>query len=173
MVDDKEIVIVGRLGKPRGIDGEIFVTPETDFPERFKGLKNILVQNKNGWQSYKIESDRFISGRPLFKFVGFNSSESVARLTNCNLGVKKSELHALPENSYFHFDLIGCAVYDLDDELVGELKEVDNYPGNDVYLVEDKRTGRMMRIAAVKEFVKNVDIKNKIIKINRQGLVHQ
>lgn len=172
-MDDKEIIVVGRLGKPRGIYGEIFVTSETDFPERFKGLKKILVQNKKEWQSFSIESDRFISGRPVFKFEGYDSSESVSRLTNRNLGVKKTELVVLPKDSFFHFDLIGCAVYDLDDELVGEIKEVDNYPGNDVYLIEDKKTKETMRIAAVKEFVKDVDIKNKVIKIDRLGLVYE
>lgn len=149
------------MGRPRGVHGEIFVTPETDFPERFENMKDILVKSNNGWEKFTVQWSKMISNRPVIKFESFRTPEDVGRLTNRQLGVHKDELVTLPQDTYFLFDLVGCRVYDeKTGESIGSIVDVECYPGNDVYVIELEQ-GRQVRIPAVKEFIKDVAVAEK------------
>ena len=170
MTEAQKFITVGKLGKVRGVKGEIYVTPLTDFPERFVGQKEIYIDNRGQWVKYKIESARLVSGRPVLKLAGIDNPEDAARLTNRGLAVTEDQLVKLPEGSYFIFDLIGCRVYD--DEtgtLIGELVDVQQQPANDVYVIK-KEDGDEQVLAAIRQFVKSIDIRDKKITIDRAGL---
>ena len=54
---EEDVVLIGKLGKPRGLQGELLVLPLTDFPERFLKMKEILVSTRNGsWETMAIEA---------------------------------------------------------------------------------------------------------------------
>ncbi len=149
---------VGKLGKTRGFKGEIWVTPATDFPERFVGLKSIFVRNRSEWEKMKINHSVLIGGRPVLKFAGINAKEDVARLTNRALAVPGDQLVDLPEDSFYLFELVGCQVFDEETgDLLGEVIEVQQYPANDIYLVKVE-DGKILTVPAVKDFVVSVDV---------------
>ena len=164
-----EYITVGKLGRTRGLRGEIFVTPTTDFPDRFLHLKDILVKSRDGWDKLKIESTRLISGRPVIKFKNIDSPEDATRLTNRILAVPKDEVVELPDDSFYIFDLVGSKVFDKEtDELIGEIIEVKQYPANDVYeiLTPDEKK---IYCPAVKQFVTEIDVENKKVVIDQAG----
>ncbi|MDF1545662.1 MAG: ribosome maturation factor RimM [bacterium] len=170
-MSSNDLITVGRLGRPRGTNGEMFITPVTDFPDRFVGLKQILVRQKDGWQMMEIELARIVSGRPAIKFVNVSTPEDAARLTNRELAVKRSETVELPDDMFYHFDLIGCKVYDTSDgEEIGEIVDVESYPANDVYLIK-MDADKLVRLPAVREFVKSVNVKNLRVEIDQAGLI--
>ena len=149
----------------------MFITPVTDFPERFVGLKQILVKQKDGWQMMEIDTARIVSGRPAIKFANVDTPEDAARLTNRELAVDRSELVELPEDMFYHFDLIGCKVYNVESgEEIGEIVDVESYPANDVYVIRIE-SDKLMRLPVVREFVKSVDIKNLRVDIDLAGLI--
>jgi len=165
-----DIVTVGRLGRARGVHGEIFVTPETDFPERFEDISEILVKTVDSWKMYAIEWSKMISDRPVIKFESIHSPEEAGRLTNRLLGVPKHDLVKLPEDTFFLFDLVGCRVFDeKSGESLGLIVDVECYPGNDVYVIE-LESGKQVQIPAVKEFIKNVAVAEKKVKIDASML---
>ncbi len=168
---DQELVVIGRLGRPRGVNGEIFVTPETDFPERFVDLKEILVRKRGGWEMMTVVSAAMISKRPVLRFEGIRTPEDVARLTNCELAVPKAELMELPEGSHYIFELVGC---DLIEEgtgkLLGKVVTVEKYPANDVYVIETNDRKQVL-FPAVKQFVRDIDIEAKRITVDPAGFV--
>lgn len=171
MTDDQKLVLVGKLGRPRGVHGAMFVTPLTDFPERFEGMTEILVKDRQGWQPMKIEKAELISGRPVLRFEGVTTPEQASTLTNRELAVPRENLVELPSGSFFIFDLIDCEVYDADSgELLGKLVEVDHYPANDVYVIRTPE-GKSLSLAAVNEFVKEVDVAAGKILVYSAGLV--
>ncbi len=163
-------ITVGTLGKTRGVNGELFVTPLTDFPDRFIGLREIFVNVQGTWRRWKLESARLISGRPVLKFEGVDNLEDAERMTNRDLAVARSEAVPLPEGAYYIFDLTGCLVYDASDVQIGEVAEVRTYPANDVYVVK-MTDGRQMLLPAIHQFVKQVNIEAKKIVIDTAGLI--
>ncbi|MCK4460163.1 MAG: 16S rRNA processing protein RimM [candidate division Zixibacteria bacterium] len=165
-----ELVIVGKLGRPRGLHGEIHVTPETDYPERFDGMDEIHVSTRDGWEILRIASTTMVGGRPVIKFENVDSPEEAARLTNRGLAVPKDQLVTLPEGEHFIFDLIGCEVVEQQSgERIGEVVNVEQYPANDVYVVRTTSESSLM-VPAVSEFVKTIDIAAKRIIVDTTGL---
>lgn len=165
-----EYITVGKLGRTRGLNGEIFITPATDFPKRFLGLKEIYVKSGSQWEIKKIVSIRIIGERPVVKFENINNPEDASRLTNRNLAVSKEEIIVLPDDRFYIFDLVGSKVFDhKEDKLIGEIVDVIQYPANDVYKIKTAED-KTVFCPALKLFVLDVDTDNKKVVINSDGL---
>ena len=78
----------------------------------------------------------------------------------------------LPSDVYFIHDLIGCKVFDSKQKCIGELVDVAENGGNDLYIVKKQNNEEVM-IPAVSKFVISVSIKKKEIHINEiPGLIN-
>jgi 16S rRNA processing protein RimM len=172
-VPSEAFVIVGKLGRSRGVQGEIYVTPETDFPQRFVGLKEIYVKDRNRWEKRSLISSQLISGRPVLLFKDITTPEEAARLTNRALAVPRSQAVVLPDDTYFIFDLIGCEVLEeKTDRLIGQVVDIERYPANDVYVMKSD-SGEILRCPAVKRFIRKVDIQRRKITVDTAGLLKE
>ena len=154
--------------------GDVYVTPATDFPERFESIDEIYIKTRTGWEIIKIVSASIVSGRPVLRFAGIDNPEDAARLTNRALAVPRDQAVELPHDTFYIFDLIGCDVFDdCSGNLLGKVIEVEQYPANDVYVLETVE-GKKVLFPATRDFVKNIDIKNKkITVINTDQLDNQ
>ena len=169
----KEYITIGKLGRTRGVDGEIWVTTFTDFPNRFIGMESILVKNKTVWETKEIEFAHLIGDRPVLKIKELSNPENASLWTNRELAITKDELVDLPEGEFYIFDLVGCDVFDIESgETIGVISDVEQHPANDVYLIETVNSEKA-RIAVVKQFVKSVDIGNKKVVVDPTGFIDQ
>jgi 16S rRNA processing protein RimM len=171
---DDNVIVIGKLGKPRGVRGEITIIPLTDFPERFLKMKTILVSSRNGsWETMNVESSMLVSGRPVMKLAGIHDPESAARMTNKELAVLKTNAVQLPKNRFYVFDIVGCqAVDESNGKVIGDVVDVMSAPANDVYHIRTS-DGRMLLAAAVSSIVRSVDIANRTIVVNAGGLFEE
>lgn len=164
-------IIIGKLGRSRGLNGEIYITPVSDDIERFLDLKEFFVSKKSDWKKFEIESVTIIGKRPVVKLKGVNNPENAAVFTNREIALLKEDLEELPEESFYVFDLVGCKVKAVNsDETIGEIIDVEQYPANDVYLIETE-SKELIRFPAVKHFVKLIDIDNKLIVVEKAGIL--
>ncbi|MEK7774758.1 MAG: ribosome maturation factor RimM [Candidatus Zixiibacteriota bacterium] len=168
---EEDIVVIGTLGKPRGVHGEILVQPLTDFPERFVKMKEVMISTRNGsWETVKIEQSHLVSGRPVLKLSGIETPEAAARLTNRQLAVHRSDVVKLPKGRFYIFDVVGCLAFDdLSGELIGEVVDVITAPANDAYAIRTA-DGRTLLAAAVSTIVRSVDTTARKIIVNSGGL---
>lgn len=172
-MSSEAFVIVGRLGRPRGVSGEICITMETDFPQRFVDLREIYVRDRDRWEKRKLASSRLISGRPVVRFENVTTPEEAARLTNREVAVPKSQVVALPDDTYYVFDLIDCEVLEEGtDRFIGRVVDVERYPANDVYVIEGA-SGKVLRCPVVRKFVRKVDIRRRKITVLAAGLLKE
>lgn len=165
MASRPEYIIVGRFGRPRGFSGEIYVSPETDDPERFLELDDLIVTLEGKRQRLELEKAAMIGSRPMVKIKGYDSREEVSRLVNQTIEIRAEQLKELPEGSYYQFELIGCRVIGSDGTEYGILKEVLFYPANDVYRIESDRFGEIL-FPVVDQFIVRVDTDQKTITID-------
>ena len=128
----------------------------TDFPERFKSMKEITAGDK----VYKIDGVREHNNGILMKFENINTPEDAKLLNGKLLTVSKAEAAPLNEGEYYVFDIIGLTVYDTQGEVLGEVRNILQTGSNDVYEVKDGE-GREILIPALKKVVKEIDIENK------------
>ena len=160
-------VAIGRVLKPRGIEGEAFLHPLTDFPERFETLERAVCELPNGRQ-VKVEVDyvRSYGKRLAIRFQGVRTPEAAAVYGGGLLTVARGELHALPEDTFYVFQIEGLPVVSESGRLLGTVREVLNYPAQDVFVVASEAGDRM--VPAVKEWV--VVEEERIVVRNAEGL---
>lgn len=165
-----ELIVVGKLGRPRGVQGEMYITPLTDFPERFNGMKEIHVKSRDGWEKLEIVSAVMVGKRPVVKFHGVASPEEAARMTNRELAVPKDQLVKLPEGEFFVFELVGCEVFEqASGQQIGKVVDVEQYPAHDVYVVQTTED-KLLQVPAVDEFVKDIDVVAKRLVVDTSKL---
>ncbi|MGE5415937.1 MAG: ribosome maturation factor RimM [Acidobacteriota bacterium] len=156
-MSDQEMVVIGQICGTHGYRGEVKVLPLTDFPERFKGMKEILVETRQGTRLLTIDSMRQHKQYLLMKLVGIDSKENAMLLNRGMIMVDESDVHPLPEGTYYIFQLIGLAVEDQEHGLLGKLVDVIETSANDVYVVQGERFGEVL-IPALKQVILNVDL---------------
>lgn len=156
-VTDKNFIIIGKIGKPHGIKGDIRVYPLTDFPDRFAKLTTAYIDEL----PVKIESVQHHNGVLIMHIQNFDSREKSAALTGKFLQVPREEAAPLSAGEYYTFDIIGLAVYDEKNTKLGTVTNVLKTGSNDVYVVEKPEDGGTILLPALKKVVTKIDIKNK------------
>ncbi|NLN15092.1 MAG: ribosome maturation factor RimM [Tissierellia bacterium] len=159
-----DYTIVGKIINTHGIKGEVKVYPLTDDIERFSDLEKVYIGDSK--KKFHIDRVRYHKGFPIIGFREIQDINEVLPYRDEYIYVDQEDRIVLPEDHYFIHDLIDCSVYDMDNNLIGILKDVIQYTANDVYVVKDEANRKEYLIPAVKEFVKEVDIENKRIYID-------
>jgi len=117
----EELVTVGRVGRPHGVDGSFFVDGPSEAPERFAKGATLLV---DGVPAQVALSKRGAGGRPVIKL-----DRDVPR--GATLAVRRADLPDPGEDAYYAFQLVGLRVEEEGGRALGTVIEVENRPAND------------------------------------------
>ncbi|WIF94618.1 ribosome maturation factor RimM [Caminicella sporogenes] len=159
-------IVIGKIVNTQGIKGDVRIYPLTDYKERYEELEYIYIEGID--DKFEIENVRYKKELAIIKFKGLNNINDVEKYKNKYIYIDESQLRKLPEDTYYIFDLVGCNVYDEDNNLIGKLIDVIQNTAQDIYVVErldeeDREKTKKVMIPAVEEFIKKIDIKNKSI----------
>jgi 16S rRNA processing protein RimM len=116
-----DLVRVGRVGRPHGLDGSFFVEQASEDEERFAVGATLHV---NGSPARVVASKRS-GGRPVIRL----DQESPR---GAELAVHRSELPPPEEGSYYEFQLVGLRVEGEDGAALGCVSAVQPGVANDV-----------------------------------------
>ena len=157
-------VVVGRIGRPHGIRGEVPVETRTDEPDaRFAPGSVLLVDSPLG--QLVVDGMHWHSGRLLLSFEGVHDRTAAEGLRGLLLEVERGEDEAPDDpDEFYDSALIGCAVVLGDGTRVGRIAEVAHLPGQDL-LVVDRESGEVL-VPFVEQFVPVVDIAGRRIVID-------
>ncbi len=166
-----EYLIVGQLVNTHGVKGELKATAQTDDPQRFKQLKWVYIDKNGSLEKHNISGVKFFKQFVIIKFEGIDSIEEAEKLKGFYIKVDRANAVKLPKNSFFITDIIGLKVYDENNQLLGELRDVIQTGSNDVYVVRDSDSKEIL-IPALKSVVKEISIEEgKISVILPKGLL--
>ena len=121
-----ERVVVGRVGRPHGIDGSFFVEDGSDSPARFARGATLLV---DGVPAEITASKRGAGGRFVIKL-----DRSVPR--GATLAVQREELPEPEPDAYYVFQLVGLAVEEEGGRPLGTVTDVAPAPANDALVLD-------------------------------------
>lgn len=153
----EDLLKVGIISSTHGIRGEVKVFPTTDDPQRFKKLKNILLDSGKEKRNLKIQSVKFFKQFVILKFEEIDDINDIEKYKGSGLYVTRDQAVKLQKDEYFIADLIGLTVTAQEEKLEGTLKDVMETGANDVYVIE-LTDGRELLLPAIKECVLSVDI---------------
>ena len=138
-----DLVPVGRVGKPHGIDGSFFVEGGSDSPERFAVGAALLV---DGEPAEVTSFKRGAGGRFVIKL-----DRPVPR--GATLAVRRDQLPEPEEDAYYVFQLVGLAVEEVGGRELGVVKDVHPGPANDALELD---SGLLLPL--VESCVRDVDL---------------
>jgi 16S rRNA processing protein RimM len=160
-----EFASIARIVKSRGLRGEVAAGLLTDFPERFSSLHQVRIfkEGREYWE--KIEKHWFHKGRIILKFQGRDRPEEVEELIGGEIQVEEDHRVSLPQDSYFHSDLIDCRILE-GQESLGTVTGIQETGSEGCNLVVTTLDGKDFQIPLVKEFVAKVDVEEKVIQVD-------
>ena len=157
-------IIIGRIGRPRGLKGEFFINSFSESSETFLKYKNFFLYFKSGLAPIDFEYLRKQNKKIIGKLSDINSPEEAERIKNSDLFLDKNDLPELEDGYYWH-ELIGMKVINLDGDPLGEVIAINNYGSND--MLEVKTKGKKLLIPFVKNrIIFDIDKKKKVINVD-------
>ena len=148
---------VGIITQTHGIKGEVKVFPTTDDVNRFKKLKEVIMDNGRERLQLEIEGVKFFKQYAILKFKGYDSINDIEKYKSAKLYIKREQAVRLKKDEYFIADLIDMEVVTEDEEHFGRIKDVLVTGANDVYIVT-REDGTEVLLPAIKQCVKDVDL---------------
>jgi 16S rRNA processing protein RimM len=128
-------LVIGRVGRPHGIRGEVSVQVRTDDPARRFAAGSVLATEPAAHGPLTVVSTRWHSGRLLVTFAGSADRSQAESLTGTLLVVDSAEVGPPADpDEYNDYDLIGLQVLTTAGDLVGTVKDVLHH-GQDLLVV--------------------------------------
>ena len=141
-------VIVGVVGKPVGLAGEVYVRPDPDLAHEFGPGQRYP---RDGRDDLVVAASRVHSGRQVVRFEGVDDREGAEALRGTVLTLPRTEV-ALDDDAFWSDDLLGREVVDDDGQLVGVVESTLDGAAHD-YLVLARPDGGEVLIPAVADLL--------------------
>jgi 16S rRNA processing protein RimM len=143
-----EMVLVGRIARAHGNRGQVIVDPATDFPdERFRVGSVLFVRRREAADAVRVENVRFHRGRPIIGLAGIDTIDAAEALAGSELRISADALQPLPPGSFYHHDLVGCAVETSRGEQIGRVRAVEGDAAGSRLVVEHRDGDVLIPIA--------------------------
>ena len=123
-------ICVGAIAGSFGLQGEVrlksFCTDPTDIASYGP------LFSEDGKSSYKITLTRPVANGLGARLSGVETKEQADALRGVNLYVAKSKLPSLPDDEFYHADLIGLIAFDTGGVEIGRVHSVQNHGACDL-----------------------------------------
>ena len=137
----------GEIVTTHGVRGEVKVLAWLDSPEMLCEFDRCRISGRE----YVMDSVRVQKTCNLVKLRGVDTMEDAQKLRGKTMELYREDI---PDELIFASELVDMEVY-ADGACIGKIKEVLDYPGNSVYVVQGERE---YLIPAVKEFILSTDL---------------
>lgn len=137
----------GEIVTTHGVRGEVKVLSWLDSPEMLCEFDRCRIEGKE----YAMDAVRVQKTCNLVKLRGVDTMEDAQKLRGKTMELYREDIS---DELIFAAELVDVEVY-ADGACIGKIKEVLDYPGNSVYVVQGERE---YLIPAVKEFILSTDL---------------
>lgn len=137
----------GKIVTTHGVRGEVKVLSWLDSPEMLCEFDRCRIEGKE----YVMDAVRVQKTCNLVKLRGVDAMEDAQKLRGKTMELYREDIS---DELIFAAELVDVEVY-ADGASIGRIKEVLDYPGNSVYVVQGERE---YLIPAVKEFILSTDL---------------
>lgn len=151
--------IVGKVANTHGVRGELKIQRTNN--ETFDRDVNYYIGNN--FDKVEIERSRHSGELSYIKLKSFDNINDVIKYKDQFIYVDSNDLYELEKDEYYVKDLVGLEVYDEQDQLLGNVKDVLTYAANDIYVISTENEDMM--VPAVKEFIKEINLEKGTIVI--------
>lgn len=162
---------LGKIVKKYSFKGEVLAKLDTDQPELYENLDSILVELRHNLVPFFIENSQLHKSELLrIKFEDIDNEQDADSILKCGLYLPLDFLPKLEGDKFYFHEVIGFSVEDVNFGKVGIIKGINDTTAQPLFEID--RNGTEILIPLNDEFIKKVDRKNKIIRVETpEGLI--
>ncbi len=155
MSKTSEMICVGAISGAFGVRGEVRIKSFCADPAAIADYSPLQAEDGT---VYELGITRTIKGGFAAKVAGLDNKEDADALRNTRLYTDRNRLPSLPDDEYYHTDLIGLTVLDTGGAMLGKVKSVLNHGAGDILEVLGKGMKEPVLLPFTLEVVPTVDI---------------
>ncbi len=135
-MSEDERIVVGAIAGAYGVNGEVRIKSFCAVPE---DIETYSPLSDGAGRAYHLAILRPIKNGFAGRIAEVASKEKADALKGTELFARRDQLPSLPDDEFYHADLIGLAVFDVGGVELGRVKAVQNHGADD--LLEITQTG--------------------------------
>lgn len=148
---------LGVIGRPRGLHGALWFRAYNDHTETVTPGRRLRVVDAAGVERLLVVADLDVEARGIvLRFAGVDDRAGAEALVNARVSLRRKDFPPLEEGEFYHCDLPGLSVRDLDGEPLGEVIGVEAYPTVDALRV--KLGDEEVEVPITGDFVTSLDL---------------
>jgi 16S rRNA processing protein RimM len=162
-------LVVGKIRRPHGVRGELWMDVLTDFPERLR--PGLTVYAGENHQPLHLRRCRSQGSSLLVTFEEYSDLESAGMLRNEFLYVRAEDIPQLPEGDYYHHQILGLRVVNEEGASLGTIIDILETGANDVCVIRQD-SGSDLLLPITSSTVLGVDLAQGIMRVHLlEGLI--
>lgn len=166
MINNANLICIGKISKPHGVLGEVKVISYTQNPADIFSFDKLVDKEGNEYSLTK----RGMSGEQFIGIIsGIKNRTEVEKLSGTFLYVPREMLKKALNDEFYYEDLKSCTLVDSQNEEFGLVKDIHNFGAGDILEVNLKN-GKIEYLPFNKDFILRVDLEKKIIVYNSEEL---
>ena len=151
-----DLICIGAIAGSFGVSGEVRLKSFCSEPTDIAAYGPLSTED--GTRLFHITLTRPVSGGLGARIKGINTKEQADALRGVTLHVPRERLHSLPDDEFYHADLIGLSAYDTGGELIGKVTAVYNHGAGDILEISTSRHKSALLLPFTLAIVPNVDL---------------
>jgi 16S rRNA processing protein RimM len=159
-----ELICIGAIAGAFGVAGEVRLKSFCSEPTDIVAYGPLL--SEDGKREFHVTLTRPVAGGLGARIAGIATKEAADALRGTSLFVSRDRLPSLPDDEYYHADLIGLSAYDPGGELLGKVTAIYNHGAGDILEISSLRHKSALLLPFTVEIVPNVDLAGRRLIIN-------
>ena len=154
--DNSELICVGAIAGAFGVRGEVRLKSFCAQPEDIETYSPLTTED--GSQSFTVSINRPINTGFAAILSGVKTKEDADALRGTRLFAPRDRLPSLPDDEFYHADLIGLTVVDTGGETLGKVIMVLNHGAGDLLEIKPENGGETVLLPFTLANVPTVDL---------------
>ncbi len=151
-----DLIPIGAIAGAYGVRGELRVKSYCAVPEDIESYSPLY--SEDGETQYALAILRPIKNGFAARIPQVATKEDADALRGTVLFAHRDQLPSLPDDEFYHADLIGLEVYDTGGALIGRVKTVQNHGADDLLETQLDGTSATVFLPFTKAAVPTVDL---------------
>jgi len=165
-----DLIVIGRVQRPIGLQGYCSVEAfgatfeNLDLPSEIR-----IGESEANTRSVIVEEIEYRPKTVICRFKDVVDRESAEQLRGLFLYVDQTRLSPLGEGEFYHFELKGMDVFSDENELIGVVENVYNFPTIDSLEVR-RKNGELVMVPFGNDSVLKIDVQKRRIIVKHDFL---
>lgn len=149
-------ICVGAIAGSFGLQGEVRLKSFCSVPEAIATYG--ALSTEDGTRSFTVKLTRPVAGGLGARISGITTKEQADALKGTSLFADRAKLPSLPDDEYYHTDLIGMAVHDTGGATVGTVHAVHNHGAGDLLEITGPGLKSALLLPFTRAIIPTVDL---------------